>query len=348
VHMTFRWFGTDDQVTLPAIRQIPGIEGIVTSLFDLPVGHAWPRPRVDALCDEVGRHGFRISVIESIPVHEDIKLGKPERDRWIDQYCQSLAAVGAAGIPVVCYNFMPVFDWMRTDLHMRMADDAETVAYDHEALERIDLSRGLPALTAWVTSYDGDTLAPLLAAYRAMPREQLWDHFAYFIERIAPAAEEAGVKLGLHPDDPPWDLFGVPRIMTDGPALQRVISLSTSKANGITFCTGSLGVLPANDLPSMIRALGSRVHFMHCRNVRTTGDRSFYETAHPSRFGDVAMVEVMEALRDIGFTGPMRPDHGRMIWGETGRPASGLYDRALGAMYLQGLWEGVASGGTHS
>ena len=346
MYMTFRWFGRDDKVTLNYIRQIPGIEGIVTSLFDLPVGVVWPRDRIDALREEVGRTGFRLSVIESIPIHEDIKLGRPDRDRWIDHYCQSLAHVGAAGVPVVCYNFMPIFDWMRTDLAMRMDDGAETVAYDHAALERMDLSRGMPALTAWVTSYDGQTLAPLLAAYRAMDRELLWEHLAYFIERVAPAAEAAGVKLGLHPDDPPWDMFGVPRIITDAPALARVVGLSKSPANGITFCTGSLGALATNDLPSMIRALGSRVHFMHCRNVRTTGERTFYESAHPSQYGDVSMVDVMAALRDIGFTGPMRPDHGRMIWGETGRPASGLYDRALGAMYLQGLWEGVTAGNT--
>lgn len=345
MYMTFRWFGRDDKVSLKSIRQIPGIEGIVSSLFDLPVGAVWPTARVEELCDEVGAHGFRLSVVESIPVHEDIKLGTPERDRWIDHYCQSVTNVGAAGVPVVCYNFMPIFDWMRTDLHLRMADDAETVAYDHDALERMDLSLGMPALTAWVTSYDGATLAPLLAAYRTMDRERLWEHFAYFIERVAPAAEAAGVKLGLHPDDPPWDMFGVPRIMTDASALARVVSLSPSRANGITFCTGSLGALPANDLPSMIRALGSRIHFMHGRNVRSTGERTFYESAHPSRFGDVSMVDVMEALRDIGFSGPMRPDHGRMIWGDTGRPASGLHDRALGAMYLQGLWEGVNGGG---
>jgi mannonate dehydratase len=345
MQMTFRWFGQADAVTLKRIRQIPGVDGIVTSLFDVPVGSVWPADRIASVREDVERAGFRLSVIESIPVHEDIKLGRPTRDRWIDHYCQSLANVGAAGVPVVCYNFMPIFDWMRTDLAMRMADDAVTVAYDHAALERMDLSRGMPALTAWVTSYDGPTLAPLLAAYRSLDREALWANLAYFLERVAPAAEAARVRLGLHPDDPPWDMFGVPRIITGGAALERVVSLSASPANGITFCTGSLGTLAANDLPSMIRALGSRVHFMHCRNVRTTGDRAFYESAHPSRFGDVPMLQVMEALRDIGFRGPMRPDHGRMIWDETGRPASGLYDRALAATYLQGLWEGVTGGG---
>jgi len=343
MYMTFRWFGRDDAVTLKRIRQIPGVEGIVTSLFDAPVGAVWPLDALARLRGLIDDAGLRFSVVESIPVHEDIKLGRPERDRWIDHYCTNLLHVGRTGVSVVCYNFMPVFDWMRTDLAMRMDDDAVTVAYDHAALERMDLSKGMPALTAWVTSYDGDTLAPLLAAYRGMSHEMLWEHFAYFIQRVAPAAEEAGVKLGLHPDDPPWDMFGVPRIMVNAHALARAVRLSDSPAHGITFCTGSLGALPENDLPSMIRALGSRIHFMHGRNVRTTGDRTFYETPHPSSFGDVPMRDVMTALRDVGFRGPMRPDHGRMIWGETGRPASGLYDRALGAMYLQGLWEGVTA-----
>ncbi|HEY5218797.1 MAG TPA: mannonate dehydratase, partial [Gemmatimonadaceae bacterium] len=146
------------------------------------------------------------------------------------------------------------------------------------------------------------------------------------------------------PDDPPWSIFGLPRIITDLDALLRVVSLADSDANGITFCTGSLGALPSNDLPTMIRRLGSRTHFAHCRNVRVTAPGVFHETPHPSAQGDVNMLNVLRALRDVGFTGPMRPDHGRMIWGEQGRPGYGLYDRALGAMYLQGLWEALTNG----
>ena len=165
---------------------------------------------------------------------------------------------------------------------------------------------------------------------------------------MAPAAGAAGVKLAIHPDDPPWPIFGLPRIITDGPALERLVGIVDSPANGVTFCTGSLGALPTNDLPAMIRRLGSRVNFMHCRNVRVTADRQFHETAHPSRFGSVDMLAVLRALRDVGYTGPMRPDHGRMIWGEHGRPGYGLHDRALGAMYLQGLWEALGAPSTGS
>ena len=345
--MTFRWFGRDDAVTLERIRQIPGVEGIVCALYDIAPGAVWPKTRVAALRDEIAAAGFRFSVAESVPLHEDIKLGAPERDRWIEAYCESIQNLGECGIGIVCYNFMPLFDWMRTDLEMTLEDGSTTVSYDHRIVEGMDLSRGLPKLTAWVTGYDGPTLAQLLAVYRAQSPETIWSNLAYFLERVVPVAESSNVKLALHPDDPPWNMFGVPRIIGDGPSLERLLRLVDRPANGITFCTGSLGARATNDLPAMIRAVGSRIHFAHCRNVRITGDRQFYEAAHPTRSGDVPMREVMVALSECGFAGPMRPDHGRMIWGETGRTASGLYDRALGAMYLQGLWEGVRTGGAH-
>jgi mannonate dehydratase len=155
-------------------------------------------------------------------------------------------------------------------------------------------------------------------------------------------AERAGVRLAMHPDDPPWPILGLPRIMTDAAALERLIRLHDSPCNGVTFCTGSLGVREDNDLPAMIRGLGKRIHFVHARNVRRTGRRRFHETAHPSALGDVDMAAVVHALHAIDFTGPLRPDHGRRIWGDEGRPAYGLHDRALGIMYLQGLWEGLA------
>ena len=151
--------------------------------------------------------------------------------------------------------------------------------------------------------------------------------------------------MAIHPDDPLWPIFGLPRIVTSGGALERLVDLVDSLANGVTFCTGSLGADPANDLPAMARSLGlrGRIHVAHCRNVARTGSRPFHEAPHPSALGDVDMRAVLVALHETGFAGPMRPDHGRMIWGETGRPGYGLYDRALGATYLYGLWEGVAA-----
>src|SRR5947208_2337257 len=210
---------------------------------------------------------------------------------------------------------------------MRLPDGSTALAYDDRALAAIDLSRGTGELPGWAAAYQPTELQALLAAYRDVDAERLWDNLGYFLERVVPVAERAGVRLAIHPDDPPWPIFGLPRIITNARALERLVALVDSPANGVTFCTGSLGASPENDLPAMVRRLGGRIHFAHCRNVRITGDRQFHETAHPSPCGSVDLFQVLCALRDVGFAGPMRPDHGRMIWGETGRPGYGLYDR---------------------
>ena len=341
MEMTFRWFGEKDPVDLKRIRQIPGVTGIVSAVYEVRIGGAWTRDSVSRLVDSVDSAGLRLSVIESIPVHEDIKLGRPSRQKLADNYAESIRVVAEAGVSVVCYNFMPVFDWTRTDLAMRLADGSTALAFDGEDLGSIDLSRGTGDLPGWAAAYSASELKRLLDAYKRVSPEALWENLAWFLERTVPVAESVGVKLAIHPDDPPWSIFGLPRIITDAAALERVTGLVDSKSNGITFCTGSLGASADNDLPSMIRAIGPRIHFAHCRNVKRTGRRDFNETAHPSRFGDVDMFAVLSALHETGFEGPIRPDHGRMIWGETGRAGYGLYDRALGAAYLQGLWEGI-------
>jgi mannonate dehydratase len=347
--ITFRWFGPRDPIPLAYIRQIPAVRGIVSALFDIPVGEQWPLHRLMALREEVERAGLSLAVIESIPVHEDIKLGRPTRDRLIDNYAESVRNMGRAGVPVLCYNFMPVFDWTRTDLARTLDDGSTAHAYDDATLSAIDLSRGTADLPGWATAYDAAALEALLGAYRAVSESQLWDNLAYFLERVVPAASSAGVRMALHPDDPPWSIFGLPRIITDAAALERVVEMVDEPANGVTFCTGSLAANPQNDLPAMIRCLGAkhRIHFAHCRNIKRTGVRAFQETAHPSEHGDVDMRAVLGALHETGFTGPIRSDHGRMIWGETGQPGYGLHDRALGAMYLHGLWEGVAGAAVH-
>jgi len=338
---SFRWFGPTDPIPLAYVRQIPGVTGVVSALYDVPVGDPWGRERLGTLKAQIEDAGLRLAVVESIPVHENIKLGRRGRDRLIENFCLSVCSMGELGIPVLCYNFMPVFDWMRTDLAMRLPDGSSALAYDEAALAKVDLARGARDLPGWATAYSGPELGALLAAYRDVDAERLWDNLGYFLERVVPIAEQAGVRMAIHPDDPPWPIVGLPRIITNAAALERVVGLVDSPANGVTFCTGSLGANPENDLPAMVRHLGARVHFAHCRNVLVTGERRFHETAHPSACGSVDLHAVLSALRDIGFTGPMRPDHGRMIWGETGRPGYGLYDRALGAMYLQGLWEGL-------
>lgn len=343
MQMALRWFGTDDPVTLSNIRQVPGVESVVSALYDIEVGRAWPRKHVAALKREVEASGLELAVIESIAVHEDIKLGRATREELTSNYCESLRVLGELEIPVLCYNFMPVFDWTRTDLAMRLNDGSYALAYDQDALEKIDLSRGTGDLPGWATAYSASELNDLLAAYRAIDEEKLWGNLQWFLERIVPVAEEANVKLAVHPDDPPWPIFGLPRILTNAAAFERLLGLVDSEMNGVTFCTGSLGASADNDLPAMISMIGERIHFAHCRNVKRSGKRSFNEVAHPSRFGDVNMLEVIRALRASGFDGCMRPDHGRMIWHEEGRPGYGLYDRALGATYLQGLWEATTT-----
>ena len=346
MRMSFRWFGKDDPVPLSHIRQIPGVRGIVSALYDVPVGEVWPRDAIERLAETTADNGIPLSVIESIPVHEDIKLGKARSDRLLDNFAESVRNMAEAGVTVLCYNFMPVFDWMRTDLSMRLPDGSTTLAYDERALTKIDLSHGTRDLPGWAAAYDAETLTRLLDEYRRVSDEQLWENLSRFLEHVVPVAEESGVFLAIHPDDPPWPIFGIPRIVTNAAAIERLLNIVDSKVNGITFCTGSLGASADNDLPAMARRFGEmgRIHFAHCRNVRRTGIKSFNEVPHPGEYGDVDMVEVLRALVQTGFKGPMRPDHGRMIWGETGRAGYGLYDRALGATYLYGLWEALSSG----
>lgn len=342
--ITFRWFGQRDPIPLAYIRQIPAVRGIVGALFDVPVGEAWTLEGVAHLREEVEEHAMTLEVIESVPVHEDIKLGRPTRDRFIDNYCESIRNIGRVGVRVLCYNFMPVFDWMRTDLGRPLVDGSTALAYEDAALRQIDLSRGTSDLPGWATAYSAADLEALLSGYRAIDEEKLWENLAYFLERVVPVAASSRVRMALHPDDPPWSIFGLPRIITSKAALERVIGIVDDAANGLTFCTGSLAADAANDLTGIIRSIGAkgRIHFAHCRNIKRTGMRAFEETAHPSDQGDVDMRAVLVALHEAGFDGPIRSDHGRMIWGEVGQPGYGLHDRALGAMYLYGLWEGIA------
>lgn len=344
MEMTFRWYGGSDPVTLEYIRQIPAVPGIVTAIYDVPVGEVWPLAKIMALKSSIEAKGLHIAVIESVPVHEDIKLGLPSRDRYIANYAQTIRNLGEAGIPVVCYNFMPVFDWTRSQLDFALADGSTTLIYDEATVQKMNPVSGDLNLPGWDTSYTKEGLKKLLDQYREISEEQLWQNLAYFLKGIIPAAEEAGVKMAIHPDDPPWPIFGLPRIITNQENLDRFVNLVDSPSSGLTLCSGSLGVSPANNVLDMIRHFGSRgkIHFGHCRNVKITGDKCFEESAHKSEFGSLDMYEIMKAYHDTGYQGPIRSDHGRMIWGETGKPGYGLYDRALGAVYLNGLWEALS------
>ncbi|WP_017471352.1 mannonate dehydratase [Amphibacillus jilinensis] len=341
MELTFRWYGNSDPVKLEYIRQIPGMKGIVSAIYDIPVGEVWPLNKIGALKQEVEKHGLSLSVIESVPVHEDIKIGLPTRDKYIENYKQTLVNLGKCGIPVVCYNFMPVFDWTRTSLDHELADGSKTLIFEEDIVKKMDPLSGELSLPGWDASYEKDELSQLFSHYKKIDHEKIWANLEYFIKAILPVAEDVGVKMAIHPDDPPFDIFGLPRIITNKDNLERFINIYDSPYNGLTMCSGSLGAVSTNDFYDMLRYFGKkeRVNFVHARNIKRSGRYSFQESAHLSKEGSIDMYQVIRALSDFDYQGPIRPDHGRMIWGETGKPGYGLFDRALGATYLNGLWE---------
>lgn len=345
--MTFRWYGPTDPVTLEKIRQIPGMTGVVTALYTIPVGEVWDSASILALKQQVNAAGLEMEVIESVPVHEEIKLGSDRRDALIENYKQTIRNLGAAGVKVICYNFMPVFDWVRSELHYRTPDGSNCLAYDQHTIDRLDPKRQSLSLPGWDESYTKEELAELLHRYEAVDEEQLFSNMVYFLRALMPVCEECDVRMAVHPDDPPWSLFGLPRIVTSEAQIDRLFAAVDSVYNGITLCTGSLGADRRNDLVHMAgkyAAMG-RVHFLHARNLHFTdredGSLFFHEAPHPTECGSLDIYGIMKALHDNGFTGYTRPDHGRNIWGEDGKPGYGLYDRALGATYLYGLWEAI-------
>ena len=342
--MSFRWYGSDDKVTLQNIRQIPGMEAIVTAVYDVPVGEVWSRESIGALKKQVEDAGLLFEVIESVPVHEDIKLGKPSRDRYIENYCENIRRLAEAGIQCICYNFMPVFDWTRTQLDHVLPDGSTSLVYYQEQVEAVDPLKSDSDLTlpGWDASYTREELKAVIAEYNAMTEENLWANLTYFLERIIPVAAQCGVNMAIHEDDPCWSIFGLPRIITCEENLDRFLKIVADPHNGITLCTGSLGCSAENDVVHMAAkyAAMGRIHFVHARNVAVL-ENGFEERAHLSKCGSLDMYAILKALYKNGFNGYIRPDHGRMIWGETGRAGYGLYDRALGAAYLNGLWEAI-------
>ncbi|NOH17176.1 mannonate dehydratase [Clostridium cochlearium] len=341
MNMTFRWYGDEDNITLEQIRQIPGIKGIVSAIYNIPVGEAWPLDEILKLKKKITDAGLKFEVIESVPVHEDIKLGLETRDKYINNYNESLRNLSKAGIKVVCYNFMPVFDWTRSSIDYKLKDNSTALVYYDDVVNKMNPLNGDLKLPGWDVSYKDDELKKLLSQYQDVTEEDLWSNLEYFLKKVVPVAEECDIKLAIHPDDPPWSIFGLPRIITNKENLDRLINIVDSPSNGITLCSGSLGVDPKNNIPELIRYFGKkgRIHFAHVRNIKITGNRCFEESSHYSEDGSLDMYEIMKAYYDIEFEGPTRPDHGRMIWNEKGRPGYGLFDRALGAVYLNGINE---------
>ncbi|NLR17375.1 mannonate dehydratase [Lactobacillus sp. LC28-10] len=352
LNMSFRWFGPHDSITLSQIKQIPMTKQIVGMLPDIPVGEVWPTDAIQALKDQINQAGLKFEVVESVNIHDDIKIGLPTRDRYIENYCQTIRNLAACGVKVICYNFMPIFDWIRTNLRYPLSDGSTAMQF-----KRADLPQDPQALFDQITQSSNHFELPgweperlshlkqLFKAYSNVDEEQLRENLKYFLDAVIPVCEQVGVQMAMHPDDPPMALFGLPRIYKNIEDMRQIESLYSSKMNGFTICTGSLGENPDNDVPAIISEFVSKgkAPFIHLRNIKhdPTHPQDFRESAHESSEGSLDMFAILKALDDNHFDGYVRPDHGRDIWDEHGRPGYGLYDRALGITYLLGLWEGI-------
>lgn len=338
--MTFRWYGDDDKVTLDNIRQIPNMSGVVTAIYSTPVGEVWSKEEIQNLKNSINKKWLEMEVIESVPVHEDIKLRRGNYLNYIANYKENIRRLAQFGVKVICYNFMPVFDWTRSQLDKELEDGSTALVFYEEQIAKMDPIKGDLALAGWDASYTKDEITELINSYKILGEEGLWDNLEFFLQEIIPVAEECDIKMAIHQDDPPWCIFGIPRIITNEENIDRFLNLYDSVYNGLTLCSGSLGCSIHNDYVSMVKKYGNmnKIHFAHLRNVKIL-ENGFEETAHFSSCGSLDFVEILKAYHEIGYTGYIRPDHGRMIWGETGRAGYGLYDRALGATYINGIWE---------
>ncbi|MDM5340248.1 mannonate dehydratase [Fictibacillus enclensis] len=347
MNITFRWYGRDnDTVTMEHIKQIPNVKGIVWALHQKPVGEVWEKEEIKEEVEYIQSHGFHTDVVESVNVHESIKLGNSERDRYIENYKQTIRNLSEFGVKVICYNFMPVFDWTRTDMYRPLEDGSTALFFEKAKVENLDpeelIRTVAEASDLTLPGWEPEKMAKikeLFEAYKEIDEEKLWDNLKIFLDEILPVAEAHGIQMAIHPDDPPWSIFGLPRIITGAESYERLRAISDSPANGITMCTGSMGANPANDMVEIAKKYASIAPFSHIRNVKIYDNGDFVETSHLTTDGSINVQGVVEELHKQGYNGYVRPDHGRHIWGEQCRPGYGLYDRALGIMYLNGLWD---------
>ena len=351
MQMTMRWYGSKhDTVTLKQIRQTAYVKGVITTLYDKMPGELWTLDEILAMKREVEDAGLALAGIESVNVSDAIKTASPERDRDIDSYIKTLENLGKADIHMVCYNFMPVFDWTRTELARMRPDGSTVLAYSQAAVDAISPEKMFDSIAGEMNGtvmpgWEPERMAKvkeLFELYSGIDDETLFANLKYFLEALMPVCDKYNINMAIHPDDPAWSVFGLPRIIISKENILRMMKMVDNPHNGVTFCSGSYGTSLRNNLPEMIRALKGRIHFAHIRNLKfNDGERDFEEAAHLSSDGTFDMHAIMRALYDIGFDGPIRPDHGRMIWDEVAMPGYGLYDRALGAAYLCGLWESI-------
>jgi mannonate dehydratase len=377
---TWRWFGPGDPVSLPDILQA-GAEGIVTALHHVPHGDVWTVEEIRKRQQELKEYGLTWDVVESVTIHESIKTRTGNYQHYIDNYKQSLRNIAACGIPVVTYNFMPVNDWARTDLNYRMPDGSKALYfswYDMAVFDVFILQRPgaaddySPTILkeaesrfARYTQKEREDLAGIimfgipgekkqtlegmrqrLAEYKGIDKAGLRDNLAYFLRQIVPVAEELGLRLAIHPDDPPYPILGLPRIVSTWDDLDFILKAADSPANGLCYCTGSLGARPDNDLPGIARKAGTRINFVHLRNVKKDADGNFFEDDHLA--GDVDMYAVMKELllirQKVSYDIPFRPDHGHQMMDDLNKvtnPGYSCIGRMRGLAELRGLQLGL-------
>ncbi|MGP1508599.1 MAG: mannonate dehydratase [Sphaerochaeta sp.] len=350
MELAFRWFGKKyDSISLKQIKQVPGITSIVSTLYEKLPGDVWAEDEIHNLKSQIEEYGFSLSCIESVNIHDSIKVGSNDRDLYIENYIKTLENLGKQNIHIVCYNFMPVFDWTRSDLAKQRDDGSFVMSYNQAEIDNVKVDEMMNHMAQKSNNFQlagweperMEHIKQLFYLYEGVNEQILFGNLCYFLNAIMDTCDKYDINMAIHPDDPAWPVFNLPRIIKNQEDIVKLLNAVDNVHNGITICTGSLGTNSNNDIPQIIKVSEGRIHFAHIRNIKHIKDGIFEEAAHWSKDGSLDMKAIVKALINSGFNGLIRPDHGRAIWGEISMPGYGLYDRAIGANYILGLWEGL-------